>query len=131
LADDGSVQDPEQLLRRIYRDWVHPNTGEVLGVAFIDRVQEVSVFRELIATVDQVMASTPLMGCASVTAATCRANEHSVAADPINDGSPEGQAHGVIFPKPAPSKKRVRRYANAIAATAVWRRRPPPQGSGI
>jgi hypothetical protein len=132
LIDNGAVQDSEHLLRRIYRDWVHPQTGRVLGMAFVDRLSgEVSVFREQMTTVDAVMSSFPMMGCTSVTAQICRANEHLVAADPIEDNTPEGPAHAVLLPKPAPSKKRIRKYANAIAATAVWRRRPPPQGGGV
>jgi hypothetical protein len=128
LVDDGTVRDEETLLRRIHPNWISPRSGELLGIAFMDRhTNEVSVFREEMATMADVMRAWPWMGCATVAARVPRANEHGVTPDPLEDETLAAAAHAVIFPRRAPSQKRIRKFADRIALQAEIRRRPPPQ----
>jgi hypothetical protein len=128
LVDDGSIHDDELLMRRIWRECISPN-GRLLNIAFIDRRNEVSVYRSALATLADVMQGNPLMGCVDVPAALPRANEHGVTPDPLGDESRGAEAHAVIFPKPTHSRKRVKAHAERIAAGARWLRRPPPQSA--
>jgi len=115
--DDNSINNEEDLWRRILPGWLHREpTGEVRpsSIAFRDvRSGEVSVHRATLATVDGVLGPYPADSLAAVEAAVPRAHRYTVASDP----QPEDPSHCVLC---SPDGRRNKKAERAMALAARW-----------